>query len=117
MKVQLFKSLSTCDVASNPQFAGLKVPLLCDAQTGRVDALGDVDALGQFADVLQRPDNNNNGDFISSVIGNIRNCHKVHWYLWIPSKMEPMMPGPSSTDRGLPVLRMGSPTVRPLVSS
>ena len=42
-------------MASNPQFAGLKVPLLGDAQTGRVDALGDVDALGQFADVLQRP--------------------------------------------------------------
>ena len=37
--------------------------------------------------------------------------------LWIPSKMEPMMPGPSSTDRGFPVRRMGSPTVRPLVSS
>ena len=31
--------------------------------------------------------------------------------------MDPMMPGPSSTERGFPVLRMGSPTVRPLVSS
>ena len=52
---------------------------------------------------------------------------------WIPSKMLPMIPeenliigahtsrlcspGPSSTDRGLPVLRTGSPTVTPDVSS
>ena len=32
---------------------------------------------------------------------------------WIPSKMFPMMPGPSSTDRGLPVRSTGSPIVTP----
>uniref|UniRef100_A0A1I8J7Y4 UV radiation resistance-associated gene protein n=1 Tax=Macrostomum lignano TaxID=282301 RepID=A0A1I8J7Y4_9PLAT len=36
---------------------------------------------------------------------------------WIPSKMEPIIPGPSSTDSGLPVLSTGSPTVTPDVSS
>lgn len=31
----------------------------------------------------------------------------------IPSKMLPIIPGPSSTDRGLPVRSTGSPTVTP----
>lgn len=33
--------------------------------------------------------------------------------LWIPSKMAPIMPGPSSTDRGFPVRSTGSPTETP----
>lgn len=33
--------------------------------------------------------------------------------LWIPSKMAPMIPGPSSTERGLPVRSTGSPTETP----
>lgn len=33
--------------------------------------------------------------------------------LWIPSKMEPMIPGPSSTERGFPVRSTGSPTDTP----
>ena len=32
-----------------------------------------------------------------------------------PSKMLPMIPGPSSTDSGFPVRRTGSPTVTPAV--
>lgn len=32
---------------------------------------------------------------------------------WIPSKMEPMIPGPSSTERGFPVRSTGSPTDTP----
>ena len=32
---------------------------------------------------------------------------------WMPSKMLPMMPGPSSTDSGCPRRSTGSPTVRP----
>ena len=36
---------------------------------------------------------------------------------WIPSKIDPMIPGPSWTERGFSVLRTGSPTVTPLVSS
>ena len=36
---------------------------------------------------------------------------------WMPSKMVPMMPGPSSTDSGLRVRSTGSPTVSPDVSS
>lgn len=32
---------------------------------------------------------------------------------WIPSKMEPMIPGPSSTESGFPVRRTGSPTDTP----
>jgi len=37
--------------------------------------------------------------------------------LWIPSKIVPSAPGPSSTDSGAPVLATTSPTVRPEVSS
>ena len=37
--------------------------------------------------------------------------------LWIPSKIAPIIPGPNSTDNGLPVLKTGSPTVTPDVSS
>lgn len=37
--------------------------------------------------------------------------------LWIPSKIEPKIPGPSSTDKGFPVRSTGSPTVTPDVSS
>ena len=33
-----------------------------------------------------------------------------------PSKILPMMPGPSSTDNGFPVLNTGSPTVTPAFS-
>ena len=33
--------------------------------------------------------------------------------LWMPSKMFSMIPGPSSTERGLPVLSTGSPIVTP----
>lgn len=33
--------------------------------------------------------------------------------LWIPSKIAPIMPGPSSTERGLPVRSTGSPTETP----
>ena len=36
---------------------------------------------------------------------------------WIPSKMFPITPGPSSTLRGWRVRNTGSPTVRPEVSS
>jgi len=36
---------------------------------------------------------------------------------WIPSKMLPKIPGPNSTDNGLPVRSTGSPTVTPDVSS
>jgi hypothetical protein len=36
---------------------------------------------------------------------------------WIPSKMLPKIPGPNSTDKGLPVRSTGSPTVTPDVSS
>lgn len=36
---------------------------------------------------------------------------------WMPSKMVVSRPGPSSTDRGLPVRSTPSPTVRPAVSS
>mmetsp|Transcript_7003 Transcript_7003/g.9837 ORF Transcript_7003/g.9837 Transcript_7003/m.9837 type:complete len:217 (-) Transcript_7003:278-928(-) len=36
---------------------------------------------------------------------------------WIPSKIVPMMPGPSSTDKGAFVRSTGSPTVSPDVSS
>lgn len=36
---------------------------------------------------------------------------------WIPSKIVPMIPGPSSTDKGCRRLSTGSPTVRPEVSS
>ncbi len=36
---------------------------------------------------------------------------------WIPSKMLPIIPGPNSTDRGLPVRKTGSPTLTPEVSS
>ena len=32
---------------------------------------------------------------------------------WIPSKMEPMIPGPNSTERGFPVRSTGSPTDTP----
>ena len=32
---------------------------------------------------------------------------------WMPSKMEPIIPGPSSTERGFPVRRTGSPTDTP----
>lgn len=32
---------------------------------------------------------------------------------WIPSKIEPMIPGPNSTERGFPVRRTGSPTETP----
>lgn len=35
--------------------------------------------------------------------------------LWIPSKMPPKIPGPSSTESGFPVLSTGSPTVTPAV--
>lgn len=35
---------------------------------------------------------------------------------WIPSKMAPMIPGPSSTERGFPVPRTGSPTHTPAVA-
>lgn len=35
---------------------------------------------------------------------------------WIPSKIEPMIPGPSSTERGFPVRSTGSPTETPAVS-
>ena len=31
----------------------------------------------------------------------------------LPSKMLPIIPGPNSTDKGLPVLKTGSPTVTP----
>ena len=34
---------------------------------------------------------------------------------WIPSKMLPIIPGPNSTESGLPVLRTGSPTVTPAI--
>ena len=37
--------------------------------------------------------------------------------LWIPSKIVSNIPGPSSTDNGFPVLKIGSPYVRPDVSS
>ena len=37
--------------------------------------------------------------------------------LWIPSNMLPRIPGPSSTERGLPVLRTGSPTHTPAGNS
>ena len=36
---------------------------------------------------------------------------------WMPSKMVPSAPGPSSTDSGAPVLSTTSPTVSPDVSS
>jgi len=35
--------------------------------------------------------------------------------IYLPSKILPIIPGPSSTDRGLPVLRTGSPTVTPAI--
>lgn len=34
---------------------------------------------------------------------------------WIPSKMDPMIPGPNSTERGFPVRSTGSPTDTPAV--
>ena len=45
--------ISTSNMAANPQFARLKVPLFCDTQAGSVDTLGNVDTLGQLTDVLQ----------------------------------------------------------------
>jgi hypothetical protein len=36
---------------------------------------------------------------------------------WIPSKMLPIIPGPSSTERGMPELNTGSPTVNPALKS
>ena len=35
--------------------------------------------------------------------------------LWMPSYILPMMPGPNSTDSGLPVRNTGSPMVTPAV--
>lgn len=37
--------------------------------------------------------------------------------LWMPSKIVPSAPGPSSTESGAPVRRTTSPTVSPDVSS
>lgn len=92
------------------------IPLQVPIQSWSVDTFGNVNALSMLTDILQRTLNTWGVKWME-IHYEVKLLRKEDSTMrkWqnSPSKMLPMIPGPSSTDRGFPVLNTGSPTVTP----
>lgn len=112
--VHLAKDVASGDVVADLEVDGVKVPLDRAVQRGGVDAAGDVDGRRELSDRLERA--------LDAVVDVAHQacggqfpidcdalCGESAWRVHVP--------GPSSTESGLPVRRTGSPIVMPEVSS
>lgn len=86
--------------------AWIEVPLSLSAQTENVHSTRNIYTLSHVTDGLVI----NIIIFITLIKEGVTFSGR-----WIPSKMFSIIPGPSSTDSGLPVLSTGSPIVTPAV--
>ena len=110
--VDFSKDVSSGNVISDFEIDGIEIPLEFSIESGSVDSSRDVDGARELGDGLERSLNSVVDISHESLV-----CRRLSVFAPRQRMKYDGVPGPSSTERGLPVRRTGSPIVIPEVSS